>query len=209
MAEHVKDWLGAYLDGELQGTRLRAVETHLQSCEACRNELQDLRRLAEMFHEDKSNDLFTPAERFAANLALRLPRLPERSRSRRTGSSAWWLVPIGVTAAWVFLQTLLLVSGTVSTLEQAGFLKSIAAWLPEGIRHTEIYSTTLSVFGNQLGQAGQEMLSAFDRAYLFSTSFLAPIFWQAVIVLLYWAGMLTWFLRRNRQRVASGKIVRS
>jgi len=207
MAEHVKDWLGAYLDCELQGSRLRAVEAHLGTCETCRNELQELQQLAGMFREDKSEGAIPSAERFAANLILQLPRLPERSQPRRTGSSAWWLAPVGITAVWVFLQTLLLVSGAVSFLDQFGFLKSITAWLPDGTQHTEIYSTTLSVFGNQLGQVGQEVLYAFDRAYLSSVDFLAPIFWQAVIVLLYWAGMLTWFLRRNRRQVMIGKTI--
>ncbi len=207
MAEHVKDWLGAYLDGELQGNRLQAVEAHLQTCKACRDELQGLRGLAEMFHEDKSNDIFMPAERFAANLTLQLPRFPEHPQPRKNGPSAWWLFPAGATAAWIFLQTLLLIGGMASLLDQAGLLKNVATWLPEGTRHTEIYSTTLSMFGNQLGQVGQEVLSAFDRAYLFGKGFLAPIFWQAVIVLLYWAGMLAWFLRRNRQRVAGSKFI--
>jgi hypothetical protein len=209
MAEHVKDWLGAYLDGELQGTRLQAVETHLETCEACRNELQELQKLVEMFREYESIDAFTSAERFATNLTLQLPRLPERSRPRRTGSSAWWLVPVGVTAAWVFLQTLLMISGAVTIFERAGVLVSIAEWLPEGIQHTGIFSTTMTLFGNQLGQGGQEVLSVLDRAYLIGRGFLTPIIWQAVIVLLYWVGMLTWFLRRNRQRFVGNKLVRT
>jgi heme/copper-type cytochrome/quinol oxidase subunit 2 len=39
--------------------------------------------------------------------------------------------------------------------------------------------------------------------------FLVPIFWQAVIVLLYWAGMLTWFLRRNRRQAVGSKLIRT
>ena len=88
-------------------------------------------------------------------------------------------------------------------------MDSIAAWLPESAQHTEVFSTAVVLFGNQLGQGGQEVLSAFDRAYVSSVDFLAPIFWQAVIVLLYWAGMLTWFLRRNRRQAVGSKLIRT
>lgn len=209
MAEHVNNWLGAYLDGELQGTRLQTAEAHLETCDACRKELHELQKLAELFHEDEPLKTFSPAERFAANLTLQLPRLPEHSKLRKTGSSNGWLIPIGVTAAWIFVQTLLLINGTVSVLEQAGVLNSISAWLPEGVRHTEIFSTTMVLFGNQLGRNGQELLSTFDQVFLFSKSILTPIFWQAVIVLAYWAGMLAWFLNRNRQQMVGSKPIRT
>jgi len=86
MAEHVKDWLGAYLDGELQGNRLQAVEAHLQTCKACRDELQGLRGLAEMFHEDKSNDIFTPAER--AECGENYPSLAARFAAKEAVAKA-------------------------------------------------------------------------------------------------------------------------
>jgi len=209
MAEHVKELLGTYLDGELKGARLQTVEAHLETCEACRNELQELRKLAMIFEEDKANDVFTQTERFAANLTLQLPRLPERSPSQRTGALSWWLVPVGITAVWIFLQTVLLVSDAVSVFEQVGVLGSIAAWLPEGVRHTEIFSTTINLFGNQLGQGGQEVLSFLDRAYVFGRDFLTPVLWQAVIGLLYWAGMLVWFLHRNRQKAVGSKLIKT
>lgn len=154
-------------------------------------------------------DTYMPTERFAANLILQLPRLPERSQPRKTGASAWWLIPVGITAVWVFLQTLFLVSGAVSLFERVGVLDGIAAWLPEGIRHTEIFSTTINLFGGQLSQGSQEALSFLDQAYVFGSDLLTPFFWQAAIVLLYWAGMLVWFLRRDRQQVAGNKLIKT
>ena len=48
MAEHVLDWLGAYLDGELAGQRLKLVEDHLAACPECQAELSALSHLSEM-----------------------------------------------------------------------------------------------------------------------------------------------------------------
>jgi hypothetical protein len=162
-----------------------------------------------MFRDDESLDAFTSAERFAANLTLQLPRLPKHFRPRRSGASAWWLVPVGITAVWVFVQTVFLVSGAVSVFERVGVLDGIAAWLPEGVRHTEIFSTAINLFGSQLGQGGQEVMLFIDQAYVFGKGLLTPVIWQAVIVLLYWAGMLIWFLRRNRLQVAGSKLIKT
>ena len=46
MIEHVNEWLGAYLDGELRGLRLRQVESHLAECSVCHSELESLRNLS-------------------------------------------------------------------------------------------------------------------------------------------------------------------
>lgn len=83
MIEHVTDLLGAYLDGELHGLRLRQVEEHLTRCAACRQELEQLRGLSALLQESLPVESFTPAERFAANLALRLPRRPEVQPARK------------------------------------------------------------------------------------------------------------------------------
>jgi anti-sigma factor RsiW len=32
MDEHVNQWLGAYLDGELNGEKRRMVKAHLETC---------------------------------------------------------------------------------------------------------------------------------------------------------------------------------
>jgi hypothetical protein len=42
MSKHITEWLSAYLDGELQGSRFQQVEEHLAECETCKNELESL-----------------------------------------------------------------------------------------------------------------------------------------------------------------------
>ncbi len=72
MIEHVTDLLGAYVDGELHGLRLRQVEEHLARCAGCRKELADLRSLSSLLQNSVPMEAFTPADQFAANMVLRL-----------------------------------------------------------------------------------------------------------------------------------------
>ncbi len=44
--KHIKDKLGAYLDGELNEGSAKSIERHLHSCPDCRKELQELRQLS-------------------------------------------------------------------------------------------------------------------------------------------------------------------
>jgi anti-sigma factor RsiW len=46
MSNHVTEWLNAYLDGELHGSRLYHVEEHLAACEFCQAELESLDHLS-------------------------------------------------------------------------------------------------------------------------------------------------------------------
>ncbi|MBI4541883.1 MAG: zf-HC2 domain-containing protein, partial [Gemmatimonadetes bacterium] len=45
MSAHLNEELSAYLDGELHGDALRAVESHLAECAECRSTLEGLRGL--------------------------------------------------------------------------------------------------------------------------------------------------------------------
>lgn len=82
MSEHVTEWLGTYLDGELRGSRLRHVEEHLARCQACQAELRALQSLSMRLREVPV-PRFTPSERFTAQVSLRLPRgLPKGSKGK-------------------------------------------------------------------------------------------------------------------------------
>ena len=48
MHEDMRALLNAYLDGELHGTRLQEMKLHLSACEACRNELKELRLVSDL-----------------------------------------------------------------------------------------------------------------------------------------------------------------
>jgi anti-sigma factor RsiW len=48
----VREWLGAYLDGELNAERRAWVQYHLARCAMCRHELEELRNLSSLLHAD-------------------------------------------------------------------------------------------------------------------------------------------------------------
>jgi anti-sigma factor RsiW len=89
MTEHVKQWLNAYLDGELRGARMGQVESHLTECAECRAELDDLRGLFTLLRETSPAGEFISTERFVSNLTLSLPRQPEHSQPRRVLEIGW------------------------------------------------------------------------------------------------------------------------
>ena len=131
MHENMRASLNAYLDGELHGTRLREIKLHLASCESCRNELKELRIVSGLLQAVPAPQ-FMPAERFASNLTLSLPRRTQRDLPPKPGSLAWWLVPAGLLAAWFFVRTVFTLTGVVTTVQMTGLIGQAANWLGGG-----------------------------------------------------------------------------
>jgi hypothetical protein len=199
MVNHVSEWLGAYLDGELRGPRLRQVEDHLAECAACRSELESLGDLSALLRETPPAGDFTPAARFVSNLTLRLPNRPRPEASRRVLQAGWWLVPLGILVAWVFLQTLSLVTSLFATADQAGLLGSAAVWLETGHLHTTWFVTVLDLFGRQLGENGLAVLADLDQTDLLVQGIASQFIWQLAVVGLYWGWLALWWNRHQRQ----------
>jgi anti-sigma factor RsiW len=195
MSDHVTNWINAYLDGELHGQRLAQVETHLNHCAECRTELASLQTLSSVLHEAPLPD-FPPAERFAANLNLNLPRKPETSLSHTALEWTWWLAPVALTAAWVFVQTTLLLSDWISTAGRLGLLDaSASAWLAPAAPRETLLSALLS----QAGLLGGSGVALFQSAAAFFDNTLAQVIWQVSIGLLYLAWIASWWARLSRR----------
>jgi len=197
MIEHVTEWLGAYLDGELRGLRLRQVEDHLLECAACHTELEDLRSLSKLLKDTVPAGTLTPTERFVTNLTLNLPRRPEAPQYQKAAEILWRLVPVAVLGAWIFTQTVLAVSTLVSTANLTGLFGNAAAWLQSGPQHTEWFSATLSLFGSNLSGNARALLDVLDDLSIFRLSFTTQLAWQAVIGVLYWIWLAVWWNRRR------------
>jgi len=194
MNEHITDLLSAYLDGELRGLRLRQVEDHLTICAACRQELDELRSLSGLLHETLPAKAFTPTERFAVNLALWLPRRPERAPARKVSESAWWLVPAGAVSVWIFLQTATIVSTLVTTAGAAGLLGNAASWLQSGPQQSVWFSASMNLFGSDLSGSSRTLLTILNSISVFETGFWAQLVWQAgigLVILVWLAAWLT------------------
>ena len=79
MNGHIQDWLPAYHDQELRGARLKWVEDHLKGCDACRGELDELRRLSALLQAAPEPVRQTSARRFASQVDYLIPRPGDRT----------------------------------------------------------------------------------------------------------------------------------
>jgi anti-sigma factor RsiW len=195
MHEDVRNQLNAYLDSELHGTRLQEMKLHLASCDACRHELQDLRFVSELLQAAPVPE-FMPAERFASNLAMRLPRRTSTDLPPKQGSLAWWLVLAGLLGAWFFVQTVFTVTGLVEAADTTGLLGQAATWFGSGLHQAAWFAATAGLFGRSTDGL-QSTLSMLNGLDIFGVNLLKGFLWQALIVLLYWCWLFAWWLGRR------------
>ena len=193
MSDHILELLGAYIDGELQGGQLRKVETHLEECQSCLEEYYTLQALSATLRAAPLPEFPAP-ERLAADVVLRLPRVPVKPLSSRAPEVGWWLVPVGLIVAWIFVSTTILVSNVVTAAGDFGLLNSASTWLVAGASGAN-YSAFLGQFGLLAGNSLEwaEITEAFTRTNV------SQIFWQVAIALLYLSWMAIWWARHTRR----------
>lgn len=194
MSDHVFELLGAYQDGELEGRQLRNVEAHLEDCRLCVEEYSALQSLSAALHATPAPEFPTP-ERIAGDVVLRLPRVPVVPVSSRAVEISWWLVPIGLILAWVFVSTTVLVSNLVTTAGDFGLLDNASAWLNAGSSEA-VFSAVLGQFGFLTGTN----LEWVEVTETFTRTIATQFFWQFSIALLYLSWMAIWWARHSRQR---------
>jgi hypothetical protein len=199
MTKHVTEWLGPYHDGELHGGLLRQVEQHLADCTECQTELEGIKGLSALLHEAPTTADFLPTERFVTNLNLSLPRQPERSRSGRILEIAWWLIPVSLLGAWLFLQVTFSLSSVTTIASDTGLLGGSLSWLQGHPIQTEWFIDTMGLFGNQIGLSGRSILSLLNNADLFATEWVGPFLWQTLLAFSYLGWLLSWWLRHPEQ----------
>jgi anti-sigma factor RsiW len=194
MSDHVIQWLSAHLDGELKGGRLRRVEEHLVECEACREELEALRGVSRLLQEIPVPE-FTPPEKFAARVSLRLPQRPVKATGNRLFKAGWWLIPIGLLAAWIFFSTAVLVSDMISAADTFGWLDTSSALSVSEPSSEPYWISALSRIGVLQGDSLQwtESMEGFTR------NVLPQFIWQVSIALLYLAWIAIGWARRTHQ----------
>ena len=199
MPKHVTEWLGAYHDGELSSARLRQVEEHLAECTECQAELDRMRGLSVLLRETAPTGAFLPTERFVSNLTLNLPRQPEQPQPRKMLEIGWWLVPVGLLGAWVFIQITTSLSSVFTAAVNTGLLGSNLSWLQGNPPQMEWFATTMNLFGNQLGLTGRIVLSELNEVNLFATKLMGNLLSQAILAVLYLGWLVALWLRHQRQ----------
>jgi hypothetical protein len=194
MTEHVKQWLNAYLDGELRGARMGQVENHLADCAECRTELDELRGLSALLRETAPVGEFIPTERFVANLTLNLPRQPEHSQPRKALEIGWWLTPVGILGTWLFLQVTFFLSRLVLTASNAGLLGNTFASFKGNPPQALWLETLAKLLGNQPG-----FISTLNKADLFIQNMQGAFIWQALLAIIYLVWLASWWFRQQNQ----------
>jgi hypothetical protein len=194
MSDHVSEWLNAYLDGELTGGRLQQVEAHLAGCEACQTELESLQGLSALLHEVPAAE-FTSNERFVSQVNLLLPQKQTATPRRQLLEVGWWMIPVGLLMAWIFVGTTVLVSDMVFAANTFGLLDSAATLLVSD-------PSAGAYWTSMLGQAGLlegDSLQWAGMTESFSRNVVPQFIWQVSIALLYLTWIAVWWARRRRQ----------
>jgi hypothetical protein len=194
MSDHILKLLGAYIDGELSGGQLRKVEAHLDECQSCLEEYYGLQALSATLLSAPVPDFPFP-ERFAADLALRLPRKPVKPMREKALEVGWWLAPVGLIVTWIFISTIFLVSDMVSAANVLGLLNSTSDWLVSG---SSGGAQTAALIG-RFGFLEAETLQWFTFSEGFTRNLITNIFWQVAIGMFYLSWLAIWWARRTRQ----------
>jgi predicted anti-sigma-YlaC factor YlaD len=203
MKEHATQWLGAYLDGELRGLRLRSVESHLKECALCRSELEALVQLRTLLLQSPGMEITTPPERFVAQVALRLPRRQEEPPARRALDLSWRMVPVGLLLNLAFVQTVFIIAGALQAALSMGLGGEAAALLlpssAGGVSFPDLASLSQASLASAAGVIWELIQAGGALAWL-------PVLYLSLLVvigLLYWSWLATWWARRRHQQLAA------
>ena len=195
MNEHVTPWLGAYHDGELKGHRLRQVEAHLSQCTACSAELEQLQTLRELLQENPVAEGLMSAERFVAQVGLRIPRHPEKPAWQRVLETGWRLAPAGLVGAWAFVQAVFIVAGIALIVLQVGVGIDVLG-LEEVSRETWL-TAGLGLLGAELSDTSLIALNLMNALGLGVVLYITAL---VAIGLMYWSWLATLWARHQHQR---------
>jgi anti-sigma factor RsiW len=187
MNGHIDLWIDSYLDGELQNGRKKQVEAHLAQCAQCRDLLSQRRSLSALLNEVPAASGLKPTEQFAAEVALQLPRQAAQVQRLNLGTLAWYLAPLALLLAWVFLGTTVFLGGVVAFFPGA-----------ESLLDQETATVHIPFLASILNNHGWNSFLAWLEPYsLLDFSWLGGQIGMALIGLLYVCWMALWWARSN------------
>jgi hypothetical protein len=193
MSEHMTEWLSAYMDGELHGSRLQRVEAHLAVCRDCQAELDALRALSALLHEAPAVQPVSP-DRFVSRVNLRLPHQRTGVSKSRALEVGWWMIPIGLMAISVFASTGFLVRDLVSAAGGLGLLGSAPVWIVPDPAAGANWSAILA----QTGLLSGPNLQWAERTESITRTLFFEVFLQVSIALVYLSWITIWWARHTR-----------
>ena len=194
MSNHVTEWLNAYLDCELKGNRLQQVEEHLAACEVCQNELNSLQNLSGLLQAVPAPEFPSP-ERFATQVNLLLPQKRTSTPRNQLFEVGWWMIPVGLLAAWVFISTAVLLGDAMSVAKNFGILDRTTASFISAPSETADMTSTLGQFGMLRGNSLQWAKTTEN----FTRGVFPQIVLQVAVALLYVTWFAIWWARHTHQ----------
>jgi hypothetical protein len=202
MPDLMRNKLAAYLDGELARRDKVEVETHLVTCEACRDELEELRRISNLLSAAPLPEFTAPLD-FKAQVMLQLPRRDEtlhpHSGSGSHNQLLPWMAPTLVLTGWIFIQVTLGLSTLLLLAYQAGFLDGASAWLTNTPQQMLWFTGIQTTLGSGLGTEGIAGLNILNDAGVFMQNLVTLLLWQVGAAVVYWSVLtLAW---RDRVKV--------
>ena len=193
MSEHIIEKLSAYLDGELNNREIQKTEKHLEGCPICQEEYASLESLSSLLAEAPLPD-FPSSKDFSANVVLRLPRKAVTPTSSKVLEIGWWMAPVSLLIAWIFIVTTNLIGDMLGAANRFG-LVNISDFLDVSSSTQTYWSATLANFGLLAGSDLQwaQILESFTRATV------PQMIFQISIAILYLSWMAIWWTRHTRQ----------
>jgi hypothetical protein len=139
-------------------------------------------------------------ERFAAQVNLRLPSAKPVTSRRNALEIGWWMIPVGLLAVLIFINTSFLVSDMLLVASSFGMLADVSNWMRFGEAD---WSATLGQFGVLSGNS----LDLAASTETITRALLPQIVLQSLIALLYLSWIAIWWARRRRAE--PGQLVES
>jgi len=196
MSNHITEWLSAYLDGELKGRKRHQVKEHLAECGTCRAEFESLQGLSILLQQVPAVE-FTSNERFVSQVNLRLPQRQVKSTTTRVIEVGWWMIPIGLLTAWIFLNTAIFINEIVSTADNFGLLDSASALLVADPSDNAVWTAGLG----QAGLLEGDSLQWAESTESLTRNVLPQSIGQVSIAILYLAWIAIWWARQTRREL--------
>ena len=200
MKEHATHWLGAYLDGELRGLRLRWVESHLKECAVCQSELEALALLRTLLLESPAMEAATPPERFVAQVALRLPRRQEQPPAQKALELSWRMVPVGLLFALAFVQTAFILAGIVQWALGMGLGGEVAARLLPSGQGGLWLGELFTLSGASVSDIVLMILELPSRGGPLGWTTTLYVISLVIIGVLFWSWLASWWVRYGRRQ---------
>ena len=105
----------------------------------------------------------------------------------------WWMIPVGLLGAWVFIGTAYILGDILSTASNLGLLSGMSAWLGSGPSNDIYLSTTIG----QMGVLSGNGLNWAEAMETFTRISLPQIILQVSVALLYLGWIAIWWARRT------------